>query len=102
MVSEFESWCTAKGRKQGNVGIVETQYGYHVMYFEGKTTVPWDDAVKSAIVTTPVQEYMSNLTKDDSVAITVVSDKALENVKDALLRMARNAIRNAAKQASSK
>ena len=101
MVSEFESWCTAKGRKQGNVGIVETQYGYHVMYFEGKTTVPWDDAVKSALVATPVQEYMSNLTKDDSVAITVVSDKALENVKDALLRMARNAIRNAAKQASS-
>lgn len=101
MVPEFESWCTAKGRKQGNVGIVETQYGYHVMYFEGKTTVPWDDAVKSAIVATPVQEYMSNLTKDDSVAITVVSDKALENVKDALLRMARNAIRNAAKQASS-
>ena len=71
------------------------------MYFEGKTTVPWDDAVKSALVATPVQEYMSNLTKDDSVAITVVSDKALENVKDALLRMARNAIRNAAKQASS-
>ena len=101
MVSEFESWCTAKGRKQGNVGIVETQYGYHVMYFESKTTVPWDDAVKSAIVATPVQEYMSNLTKDDSVAITVVSEKALENVKDALLRMARNAIRNAAKQASS-
>lgn len=101
MVSEFESWCTAKGRKEGNVGIVETQYGYHVMYFEGKTTVPWDDAVKSALVTTPVQEYMADLAKDDSVAVTVVSEKALENVKAAMLKMARNAIRNAAKQASS-
>ena len=101
MVSEFESWCTAKGRKQGNVGIVETTYGYHVMYFEGKTTVPWDDAVKSALVTTPVQEYMANLAKDDSVAVTVASEKALENVEAALLKMARNAIRNAAKQASS-
>ena len=101
MVSEFESWCTAKGRKEGNVGIVETTYGYHVMYFEGKTTVPWDDAVKSALVTTPVQEYMANLAKDDSVAVTVASEKALEKVEAALLKMARNAIRNAAKQASS-
>ena len=101
MVSEFESWCTAKGRKEGNVGIVETTYGYHVMYFEGKTTVPWDDAVKSALVTTPAQEYMANLAKDDSVAVTVASEKALEKVEAALLKMARNAIRNAAKQASS-
>ncbi len=101
MVSEFESWCTAKGRKEGNVGIVETTYGYHVMYFEGKKTVPWDDAVKTALVSTQVQEYMTGLAQDESVALTVQSERAIEKVEAALLKMARNAIRNAARQASS-
>ena len=101
MVSEFESWCTAKGRKEGNVGIVETTYGYHVMYFEGKKTVPWDNDVKTALVSTQVQEYMADLAKDESVAVTVESERAVEKVEAALLKMARNAIRNAARQASS-
>ena len=101
MVSEFESWCTAKGRKQGNVGIVETEFGYHVMYFEGKKTVPWSDAVKEALVATPVQEYMSDLAKDESVTVTVVNERAYAKVEEALVKMARNAIRNAAKQAAS-
>ena len=101
MVSEFESWCTAKGRKEGNVGIVETTYGYHVMYFEGKKTVPWDDAIKEALASPKAQTFMADLAADESVAVTVVSEKALQKVEDTMLKMARNAIRNAARQASS-
>lgn len=33
MVPEFESWATDKSRKAGDVGIVKSDYGYHVMYF---------------------------------------------------------------------
>ena len=33
MVPEFEAWGTDKSRKYGDVGIVESQYGYHVMFF---------------------------------------------------------------------
>ena len=101
MVPEFESWAANSKRKEGDVGIVETTYGYHVMYFEGSKSVPWDDAVKTALATPKAQEYMSDLAKDDSVAVTVVSEKAVEKVEDNMLRMARNAIRNAARQASS-
>ena len=35
MVSEFEDWCYADGRKAGDTGIVETSYGQHIMYFIG-------------------------------------------------------------------
>ncbi len=35
MVAEFEDWCYDASRKPGDVGIVETSYGYHVMYFVG-------------------------------------------------------------------
>ena len=35
MVETFNDWCFDKTRKEGDTGIVETDYGYHVMYFEG-------------------------------------------------------------------
>ena len=101
MVSEFESWAINSKRKAGDVGIVETQFGYHVMYFEGSKSVAWDDAVREALASPKAQEYMSELAKDDAVAVTVVSENALAKVEANMLRMARNAIRNAARQASS-
>ena len=33
MVAEFENWCFDPARQAGDVGIVQTDYGYHVMYF---------------------------------------------------------------------
>ncbi len=38
-VENFKYWCFEDGRKAGDHGIVETEYGYHIMYYvgEGKT-----------------------------------------------------------------
>ena len=33
MVPEFEKWATDKSRKYGDVDIVKSDYGYHIMYF---------------------------------------------------------------------
>lgn len=33
MVPEFEEWATDESRKAGDVGIVKSQFGYHIMYF---------------------------------------------------------------------
>ena len=40
MVSTFDAWCFDSARKAGDVGIVKTKYGYHVMYFEKKNDMP--------------------------------------------------------------
>lgn len=37
MVPTFNDWCFDSSRKAGDTGIVETEYGYHVMYFVGTT-----------------------------------------------------------------
>lgn len=37
MVPAFNDWCFDSSRKAGDTGIVETEYGYHVMYFVGTT-----------------------------------------------------------------
>ena len=33
MVDTFDAWCFDESRKSGDTGIVETTYGYHIMYF---------------------------------------------------------------------
>jgi hypothetical protein len=40
MVTTFNDWCFDETRKPGDHGIVETEYGYHIMYYssDSKTT----------------------------------------------------------------
>ena len=33
MVTNFENWCFDEARKAGDTDIVETEYGYHIMYY---------------------------------------------------------------------
>ena len=37
MVAAFNDWCFDSARKAGDTDIVETNYGYHVIYFVGTT-----------------------------------------------------------------
>ena len=41
MVSEFEDWCFDSSRQPGDTGIVQTSYGYHVMYFVSTNENPY-------------------------------------------------------------
>lgn len=43
MVVNFNDWCFAEGRKAGDTGIVETEYGCHVMYFSGDSEISYRD-----------------------------------------------------------
>ncbi len=40
MVPTFNAWCFDSSRKAGDTGIVKTEYGYHIMYFESKGDLP--------------------------------------------------------------
>lgn len=41
MVPEFNDWCFDENREPGHSGIVKTDYGYHLMYFVGRTPI-WE------------------------------------------------------------
>jgi len=49
MVENFDAWLFADGRKAGDSGIVETEYGYHVMYMDGEGLVAWEAAVDKTL-----------------------------------------------------
>ena len=46
MVQAFNDWCFDASRQVGDTGIVKTEYGYHVMYFSGSTSL-WQQYVES-------------------------------------------------------
>lgn len=39
MVEPFENWCFDEGRIIGDTGLVQTTYGWHVMYFAGSEPI---------------------------------------------------------------
>ena len=46
---ELEAWAYDESRKPGDTGIVETQYGYHVVYFVGEGTTFHDFIVETSM-----------------------------------------------------
>ena len=64
MVSEFENWCFDSARQAGDVGIVQTDYGYHVMYFVSTSENPyWYDQALNSLKNTAYSEWYSSATE---------------------------------------
>lgn len=57
MVKPFEEWCFAE-HKIGDIDVVETIYGYHVVYFVGQKEA--DDEQKYQIATKAMQKEMND------------------------------------------
>lgn len=68
MVAAFNDWCFAEGRKAGDTGIVETQYGYHVMYFVGDSDVTYRDyQIRNELTENAVSEWYADLIANTNV-----------------------------------
>ena len=66
-VAAFEEWSFDEARKPGDCEIVETEYGYHIMYFVSDNTddLDWKAAIKTSMGTTALEEYETELLKED-------------------------------------
>lgn len=52
MVETFNDWCFDDSRQSGDSGIVETQYGCHIMYFvEQQEEIYWQEAIRHDYLT---------------------------------------------------
>lgn len=67
MVASFNDWIFDDARKPGDTEIVETEYGYHVMYFVGDNAEAWYVNIENTLRTNKMQEYITNLTADMEV-----------------------------------
>ena len=64
MVTNFNDWCFDETRKAGDVGIVESEYGYHIMYFVGDSETNYRDyMIENDVRNDELAEWMENLIK---------------------------------------
>lgn len=70
MVAAFNDWCFDASRKAGDTGIVETEYGYHVMYFVGNTEQTYRDyLIENDLVTADMESWYSDLLSKNEVVM---------------------------------
>lgn len=66
MVEEFEDWSFDPARQSGDTGIVQTDYGYHVMYFVERNTLPyWKVCADSNLRSEAYNEWFDGVTAGD-------------------------------------
>ncbi len=72
MVTEFNDWCFDPARQPGDTDIVETTYGFHLMYFvDYCETSYWGSVVSEAMVSEAYNAFYENImAADDTVAQT--------------------------------
>ena len=68
MVAPFEEWCYDEARKTGDTGIVETTYGYHVMFFSGDSATTYRDLqIRNALVSADHAAWYSSIVDSANV-----------------------------------
>lgn len=60
MVEPFENWCFDETRAYGDTGLVQTTYGYHVMYYVGSEPM-WTQYAESGWVTEQSNAFLTGL-----------------------------------------
>ena len=58
MVEAFENWCFDASRVYGDYGIVETEFGYHLMFFVGSRPL-WVEYAQSDMVNAKANELLN-------------------------------------------
>lgn len=58
MVAPFEEWIYDESRQPGDVGLVQTSYGWHVMYFvSSHEEAQWIEEIRDSIASDKQKEY---------------------------------------------
>jgi len=61
MVEPFEKWCFDEKRQPGDTGLVETAYGYHVMYFSSYGKPYWTIQVENELRNNDYNEFSEGI-----------------------------------------
>ena len=90
-VAAFEEWSFDEARKAGDYGIIETEYGYHIMYFVSDNTddLDWKASIKATKGSEALTAYEESLLAEDGeysinkhdTWINMVSKNFCDNVR---------------------
>lgn len=64
MVKEFNDWCFDAARKPGDTDIVQTDFGFHIMYFVDESGIDWEINVQNDLRNKEMDTLLSELRED--------------------------------------
>lgn len=76
-VENFEAWSMDKSRKAGDCQIIETEYGYHLMYFVENTGVDWKESIRNDLQNKMYEEDAEKLIGDNGKYKAVIKEKVV-------------------------
>ncbi len=87
-VSSFIDWSFDDARKAGDSGIIETEYGYHIMYFVSDNTddVDWKNTIRTEKGNAAFEEYHESLMAEDGDYKVTVNDSTAQRVSKAFCK----------------
>ena len=78
MVATFNNWCFDESRKPGDTGLVQSDYGVHVMYFVEESGPMWEVQISSTLGNAAYETWYS----ENSPLYPVTFDDAVLNSID--------------------
>ncbi len=77
MVTAFNDWCFDESRKAGDTDIIETEYGYHVMYYVGDSAYSYRDyLIESDLRSADLSTWYTQTV--EAISVTEGSTKYIE------------------------
>ena len=94
LVEPFKNWALEAERKVGDVEIVETEYGYHLMYFVKGNEPSWYLSVKNKLANDIIENGVANELEEinkntdrDSIFVKWAIDDQNKRIGNILLNM---------------
>lgn len=87
MVPAFNDWCFDESRQPGDTGLLESVYGYHVMYFSSHADITYrDHMIIDKLIDRDMEQWQDSLNK--SMTLTEVDTSYVQRdlvLKDLLM-----------------
>ncbi len=96
-VASFKAWALDPARKEGNCEIVETEYGYHIMYFVKNNGPDWELTAREKLQQEAYSDAFEALLGENGKYKVEKNDKNIKKASKAFCKKLKN---NLAQQAS--
>lgn len=96
-VESFLNWSIDEKRKTGDTEIIETEFGYHIMYYVKSQGETWEQNIRNEILTTASDDLITQIDNDyvkkvnlNNVFVKWAFEQQTKHINDAILRMTSN------------
>lgn len=89
-VASFKEWAVDAARKEGDCEIVETEYGYHIMYFVKSNGPDWELSAREKLQQDAYSDAFEGLLGKDGKYNMLKNDKNIDKVKKDFCKKLKN------------